>query len=106
LLRRLGCLVGRLLVRGIASSTSSAITTTIPASRDKTTSSTKEAPGAAAAAATTAAASASTSRHAGDVCALGGDLDVPALEHAVIQNQGLCDQARLSELDVGIPVEQ
>lgn len=51
------------------------------------------------------AATAAT-RHAGNVCSLGDDLDVTSLEDALVEDKGLCDQAGLGELDVCVSGEK
>lgn len=44
--------------------------------------------------------------HARDIGALGGHLDVAALEDTLVEDKSLGDQARLGELDVGVATER
>jgi hypothetical protein len=84
-----------LLVGGKASSTTTVATTIATSSREAA--STLEAASATAESTTT-----TTTAHARNIGALGGNLDAAALEHALVKNEGLGDQAGLGELDVGI----
>lgn len=83
-----------LLVRGVTPS-AAPVTTTITASREgpspESSSTTREATAATAAA------------HAGDVGALGRNLDVASLEDALVQHQRLGDKAGFRKLNVGVP---
>ena len=49
------------------------------------------------------AAAAATTAHAGNVGALGRDLDVATLEDALVKHQCLGDKAGLRKLNVGVP---
>ena len=80
-----------------AASTPAAVATTVAATRGEAASSAMEA----AAKSTTPAAT--PTAHARDVGAFRGHLDVATLQHAVVEDQGLRDQAGLSELDVCVP---
>jgi hypothetical protein len=48
------------------------------------------------------ASSSTTAAHARNVGALRSDLDVAALEDALIQDEGLGNQAWFGELDIGV----
>ena len=80
-----------------AASAPAAIATTVTSTRGETTASAMEA----AAKSTTPAAT--PTAHAGDVGAFRRHLDVATLQHAVVKDQGLRDQAGLSELDICVP---
>jgi urease alpha subunit len=84
-----------LLVGGKASSTTTVATTITTSSREAA--STLEA-----ASATAESTATTTTAHAGNIGALWGNLDAAALEHALVKNEGLRDQAGFSELDVGV----
>lgn len=93
---RLRIWVRVLLVRvESAATSSSSVTTAIAATRDITTSATVKAPSAEASSAASPAA-----RHTGDVGSLGYDLDVATLEHRVVEDESLGNQAGLGEFDV------
>lgn len=93
--------VAKSLVRVETTSTPTTIATTVlaatghvrAASSGETASSTET---------TTSTATAST--HARDVGTFRRDLDVAALEHTVVQYQGLRDQAGLGKLDVSVAI--
>lgn len=86
-----------LLVGGETSSTTPVATAITTASREAATTTTLET--STTAETTTATA---TAAHARDVGALGSHFDVATLEHALVENKSLRDQARLGELDIGV----
>lgn len=85
-----------LLVGGEASSATTVATTITTASREAASTTTLETSATAETTATAAAA------HARDVGALGSHFDVATLEHALVENKSLRNQARLGELDIGV----
>lgn len=62
----------------------------------------REAASSAAVEAPAAATPSASSRHAGEVRPLRHNLDVPSLEHALVQHQRLSDETRLRKLDVSV----
>ena len=86
--------IALLLVRVVISTTTTPIATTVTAPEASTSSE-----AATAAKATTAAASAA---HARDVGPFGGDFDVATLEDALVEDEGLSDQAGLRELNIRV----
>lgn len=77
------------LVRSVASSAASTVAATVASPRRETAPSTEIAPATASAEGTSTASTAA--RHAGNIRALGDDLDVAALEDTLVENKGLCD---------------
>lgn len=90
------------LVRSVASSAASTVAATVASPRRETAPSTEIAPATASAEGTSTASTAA--RHAGNIRALGDDLDVAALEDTLVENKGLCDQARLGEFDIRVTI--
>lgn len=66
----------------------------------------REAASAMKASATTEPTATTSTAHARDIGALRGHLDVAALEDTLVEDKSLGDQARLSELDVGVATER
>lgn len=87
--------VALLLVRVVTPTTTTPIATTVTAAPEASTSS----EAATAAKATTTAAS---TAHTRDVGPFSGDFDVATLEDALVEDEGLSDQARLRELNVRV----
>jgi hypothetical protein len=85
------------LVRSVASSTAAPVATATATSAEAAATTPK------AASPKSSASAASPAAHAGHVRTLGGDLDIAALEHAFVQDQGLGHEAGFGEFDVGIP---
>lgn len=99
-LLRLRCLVELSLIGGsVSSPAATAISTSVAATGYEASPSTME-PSSSKACATATP----SSRHAGNVGSLGCYLDVAALEHAIVQDQRLCNQTGLCKLDVGITI--
>ena len=87
----------RRLIRGISSSTTASVATTVSSPRYITASAATEEASTPSTSSTTPA-----TRHARDVGPLGRHFDIPSLEHALVEHQGLRHQTGFRKLDVCI----